>query len=108
MNASDNPEKVTRDQVVEVLKKIYDPEIPVDIWELGLIYDIDLSEENQIKIQMTLTSPNCPVAESLPIEVRDKLKALPGIENADVNIVWDPPWNPEMMSEVAKVELGYM
>ncbi len=108
MNASDNPEKVTRDQVVEVLKTIYDPEIPVDIWELGLIYDIDLSKEKHISLQMTLTSPNCPVAESLPIEVRDKMKTLPGIESAEVDIVWEPPWNPGMMSEVAKMELGYM
>jgi len=95
-------------KIVEILKTCYDPEIPVDIFELGLIYDINIDDDGIAHIKMTLTSPNCPVAGSLPKEVEDKAKSVIGIKNADVQIVWDPPWNPEMMSEEAKLELGFM
>ena len=96
------------DKIVGVLKTIYDPEIPVDIYELGLIYDVFVSEENNAKILMTLTSPNCPVAESLPVEIEDKVKTLKGIENCEVEITFDPTWTQEMMSEEAKLELGML
>lgn len=95
-------------KIVEVLKTVYDPEIPVDIYELGLIYSINIKEDNYIHIVMSLTSPNCPAAESIPLEIRNKVGALPGVEHVKVEIVWDPPWNPEMMSEVAKLELGFL
>lgn len=95
-------------KIVEILKTCYDPEIPVDIFELGLIYDINIDDDGIAHIKMTLTSPNCPVAGSLPKEVEDKVKSVIGIKDADVQIVWDPPWNPEMMSEEAKLELGFM
>jgi FeS assembly SUF system protein len=95
-------------KIVEILKTCYDPEIPVDIFELGLIYDINIDDDGIAHIKMTLTSPNCPVAGSLPKEVEDKAKSVIGIKDADVQIVWDPPWNPEMMSEEAKLELGFM
>ena len=96
------------DKIVGVLKTIYDPEIPVDIYELGLIYDVFVSEENNAKILMTLTSPNCPVAESLPVEIEDKVKTLKEIENCGVEITFDPTWTQEMMSEEAKLELGML
>ena len=96
------------DKIVNVLKTIYDPEIPVDIYELGLIYDVFVSEENNAKILMTLTSPNCPVAESLPLEIEDKVKTLKEIENCEVEITFDPSWTQEMMSEEAKLELGML
>jgi FeS assembly SUF system protein len=92
--------------VVKVLKTIYDPEIPVDIYELGLIYDVFLNEDNDVKILMTLTTPNCPVAESLPKEVKDGAMQVEGIEDVDLELVWDPPWNKDMMSEAAKLELN--
>ena len=96
------------DKVVEVLKSIYDPEIPVDIYELGLIYDVMVNDENDIKILMTLTSPNCPVAETLPIEVEEKVKTLEEVRNAEVEITFDPTWTQDMMSEEAKLELGFL
>jgi len=96
------------DKIVGVLKTIYDPEIPVDIYELGLIYYVFVSEENNAKILMTLTSPNCPVAESLPVEIEDKVKTLKEIENCEVEITFDPTWTQEMMSEEAKLELGML
>jgi FeS assembly SUF system protein len=95
-------------RVNEVLKTIYDPEIPVNIFELGLIYEVTADENGYVKIVMTMTSPNCPVAESLPVEVNSKVSALDGVEHAKVEIVWEPPWNPEMMSDAAKLELGMM
>ena len=95
-------------KIVGVLKTIYDPEIPVDIFELGLIYDVFVSENNDVKILMTLTSPNCPVAESLPAEVEEKVKAINKINDAKVNIVFEPPWTKEMMSDEAKLELGML
>lgn len=94
--------------VVEVLKTIYDPEIPVDIFELGLIYEVKIDEEKNVEIEMTLTSPNCPVAESMPKEVEDKIAAIEGVNAAKVNIVFDPPWDKDMMSEEAKLELGFL
>lgn len=96
------------ERIVEVLKGIYDPEIPVDIYELGLIYDVFVNENNDIKILMTLTSPNCPVAETLPIEVEEKVKALEDVNNASVEITFDPPWSQDLMSEEAKLELGFL
>ncbi len=96
------------DKVVEVMKTIFDPEIPVNIYELGLIYKVRIEEPDQVYIKMTLTSPNCPVAESLPIEVESKVNSLEEVSRAFVEIVWEPPWNPEMMSEAAKLELGFL
>ena len=96
------------DKIITVIKTIYDPEIPVDIYELGLIYDVFVNEDNDAKILMTLTSPNCPVAESLPKEVEDKVKTLKEINNAEVEITFDPTWTQEMMSEEAKLELGML
>ncbi|MFN5148844.1 MAG: SUF system Fe-S cluster assembly protein [Flavobacteriia bacterium] len=95
-------------KVVEVLKTIYDPEIPVDIFELGLIYEVRIDEDKFVEIEMTLTSPNCPVAESLPKEVEDKVSTIEEITGAKVNIVFDPPWDKDMMSEEAKLELGFL
>jgi len=89
------------EKIVEVLKSIYDPEIPVDIYELGLIYDVFVNENNDIKILMTLTSPNCPVAETLPVEVEEKVKTLEAVNNAEVEITFDPPWTQDLMSEEA-------
>lgn len=96
------------DKIVVVLKSIYDPEIPVDIYELGLIYDVFISEENDVKILMTLTSPNCPVAESLPADVEKKVKQLDEINDCEVEITFDPTWTNDMMSEEAKLELGML
>ncbi len=96
------------DKIVGVLKTIYDPEIPVDIYELGLIYDVFVSEENDAKILMTLTSPNCPVAESLPVDIEEKVKSLKEINKCEVEITFDPTWTQEMMSEEAKLELGML
>ncbi len=94
--------------VVEALKSIYDPEIPVDIYELGLIYDVDISEDGDATIAMTLTTPHCPVAESLPQEVELRVLSVPGIRDAVVNLVWDPPWDPTKMSDEARLELGML
>jgi len=96
------------EKIVRVLKTIYDPEIPVDIYELGLIYDVLVNEDNEVKILMTLTSPNCPVAETLPVEVEEKVKSLDAIKDAEVEITFDPPWTQELMSEEAKLELGLL
>ncbi len=94
--------------VIAVLKTIYDPEIPVDIYELGLIYEVKISEEGFVHLDMTLTSPNCPVAESMPAEVEQKVGGINGATGAKVNIVFDPPWSQDMMSEEAKLELGFL
>ena len=96
------------EKVITLLHSVYDPEIPVDIYELGLIYEINISASNELKIMMTLTSPACPVAETLPVEVKDKLQAIEGVSTADVQITFEPTWTQDMMSEVAKVELGFM
>ena len=95
-----------KDQIINEIKKIYDPEIPVNIYELGLIYDIKVENKNTAKVKMTLTSPNCPVAESLPKEVKDSVMQVEGIEKVDLDLVWDPPWDKTMMSESAKLELN--
>ncbi|MBU2018417.1 MAG: SUF system Fe-S cluster assembly protein [Bacteroidetes bacterium] len=94
--------------IVAVLKTIHDPEIPVDIYELGLIYEVKIDAEKNVKIEMTLTSPNCPVAESMPREVEDKVAAIDGVYSSEVTIVFDPPWDKDMMSEEAKLELGFL
>ena len=96
------------EKIVNVIKTIYDPEIPVDIYELGLIYDVFVNEDYAVKILMTLTTPNCPVAESLPLEVENKIKSMPSITDAEVEITFDPPWTQELMSEEAKLELGML
>ncbi len=96
------------DKIVTMLKSIYDPEIPVDIYELGLIYEVKIDKDNNVSIDMTLTSPNCPVAESLPKEVEDKVASVEGVISAKVNIVFDPSWDKDMMSEEAKLELGFL
>ena len=95
-----------KDKVIAEIKKIYDPEIPVNIYELGLIYDIKVDEKNNVKVNMTLTTPNCPVAESLPKEVKDSIKGIKGVNKVDLDLVWDPPWDKSMMSEAAKLELN--
>ncbi len=99
---------VLGDKIVRVLKTIYDPEIPVDIYELGLIYDVFVNEDYDVKILMTLTTPNCPVAETLPLEVEEKVKSLNDIKDAEVEITFDPPWSQDLMSEEAKLELGML
>tara|TARA_B100001167_G_C16756271_1_gene298890 strand:+ start:49 stop:375 length:327 start_codon:yes stop_codon:yes gene_type:complete len=96
------------EKIVNELKQVYDPEIPVDVYELGLIYDVFINEANEVKILMTLTSPNCPVAESLPKEVEDKVKSLDEVKDAEVEITFDPPWTKDLMSDEAKLELGFM
>ena len=94
--------------IVDVLKSIYDPEIPVDVYELGLIYEVKIDKESNVQIEMTLTSPNCPVAESMPKEVEDKVAEITDVKSAKVNIFFDPPWDKDMMSEEAKLELGFL
>ena len=94
-----------KEKVISEIKKIYDPEIPVNIYELGLIYDITI-EDKDVQVKMTLTTPNCPVAESLPKEVKDSILQLEDVNNVDLDLVWDPPWNKSMMSEAAKLELN--
>jgi len=103
--APDTP-PVNKERIIETLKTVFDPEIPVDIYELGLVYDIKITG-NDVRILMTLTSPNCPAAQSLPLDVQDRIERLPGVNKADIEIVWDPPWGLEMMSDAAKLELGY-
>jgi FeS assembly SUF system protein len=96
------------EKIVRVLKTVYDPEIPVDIYELGLIYDVFVNEDYEVKILMTLTTPNCPVAETLPVEVEEKVKTIEEVKDAEVEITFDPPWSQELMSEEAKLELGLL
>ena len=107
---SDTPidTNVLGDKIVRVIKTIYDPEIPVDIYELGLIYDVFVNEDYDVKILMTLTTPNCPVAETLPLEVEEKVKSINEVKNAEVEITFDPPWSQDLMSEEAKLELGML
>ena len=95
-----------KEQIIKEIRKIYDPELPVNIYELGLIYDIKVSDEKFAIIKMTLTTPNCPVAESLPKEVKDGVMQVEGIEDVDLQLVWDPPWTKDMMSDAAKLELN--
>lgn len=95
-----------KEKVIEVLNSIYDPEIPVNIWELGFIYKLEVNKNNDVYILMTLTAPNCPVAESLPMEVKTRVAMIPGVNKVDVEVTFDPPWEMDMMTEAAKLELG--
>ena len=107
----DDTKQQTQDlgeKIVRILKTVYDPEIPVDIYELGLIYDVFVNEADEVKVLMTLTTPNCPVAETLPQEVEEKVKSLDEVKDAEVEITFDPPWTQDLMSEEAKLELGLL
>jgi len=95
-----------KEKIIQEIKKIYDPEIPVNIYELGLIYEIKVEKDNNVKVKMTLTTPNCPVAESLPKEVKDSIIQVKEVNDVDLELVWDPPWDKSMMSEAAKLELN--
>jgi FeS assembly SUF system protein len=95
-------------EILKALKTIYDPEIPVNIYDLGLIYEIDVDEFDNVNIKMTLTAPNCPIADTLPFEIKEKVKALEGVNQVNINLVFDPPWGIEMMSDEAKLELGFL
>ena len=97
---------ILKEKVIAEIKKIYDPEIPVNIYELGLIYDIKIDDKNNVKVNMTLTTPNCPVAERLPKEVKDSVMEIKGVDKVDLDLVWEPPWDKSMMSEAAKLELN--
>lgn len=107
METSNETSNPLREDIIKALQTCYDPEIPVNIYELGLVYNVDLNEAQQAHIRMTLTSPACPVAGILPIEVESKVKAVPGVTDAKVELVWEPQWNPTMMSDAAKLELGF-
>lgn len=96
------------DSIIDVIKTVYDPEIPVDVYELGLIYEVKINGDKTVDVEMTLTSPNCPVAESLPNEVKEVIESVEDVKSAKVNIVFDPPWDQTMMSEEAKLELGFL
>lgn len=100
--------KLLEERIIDVIRTIYDPEIPVDIYELGLIYEVKVNEKLHADVLMTLTSPSCPVAESLPLEVEDKVRAVDGVETAKIELTFDPPWDKDMMSEAALLELGFM
>lgn len=104
--AAPPPAQDLEGEIVDALKSVFDPEIPVNIYELGLIYDLEIQPEGQVQIKMTLTSPGCPVAGSLPGEVKAKVEQVPGVAAADVELVWDPAWNPSMMTEAARLQLG--
>ena len=106
-DATDLEPRDIQTAVVEMLKTCYDPEIPVDIYELGLIYSVEVSDDGTVSIKMTLTSPACPVAGSLPGEVENKVRSVPGVKAARIELVWDPPWDKEMMSEAAMLKLGF-
>ena len=95
-----------RQKVIQVLRQIHDPEIPINIYELGLIYDLSVAETGEVKIQMTLTAPSCPVAGSLPPEVKSRVEALPGVKEVEVEMAWDPPWSMDRMSDAARLQLG--
>jgi FeS assembly SUF system protein len=99
-------DEAIRDGVIEVLRTIFDPEIPVNIYELGLVYDVEVRPARKVYIRMTLTSPMCPVAETLPPEVQEKARAVKGVSDVEIDLVWDPPWSPSMMTEAARLELG--
>jgi FeS assembly SUF system protein len=107
MESAPDPREQIKADVIAALKTCYDPEIPVDIYELGLVYGVEVAEAGAVKVKMTLTSPACPVAGSLPGEVQDKVRSVPGVASAEVELVWDPPWDKDMMSEAAKLELGF-
>ncbi len=107
-NLSKDDKRALEDRIVMVLKTVYDPEIPVDIFELGLIYEVDVKDDGQVYVQMTLTSPSCPVAESLPAEVEEKVKNVPGVKDVELELTFEPPWNKDMISEEAQLELGLL
>jgi len=106
--SSGEPGGAVYERVIDALKEIYDPEIPVNIYDLGLIYGVDVHEDGDVLITMTLTTPHCPVAESMPGEVEMRASAVPGVRDAEVNLVWDPPWGPNLMSDEARLELGML
>ena len=108
MNTEEIDVNALGEKIVRVIKTIFDPEIPVDIYELGLIYDVFVNEDYEVKVLMTLTTPNCPVAETLPLEVEEKIKSLDAVKDAEVEIAFDPPWTQELMSQEAKLELGML
>ena len=108
MNTTEIDTNALGEKIVRVLKTIFDPEIPVDIYELGLIYDVFVNEDFDVKILMTLTTPNCPVAETLPLEVEEKVKSINEVKSAEVEITFDPPWSQDLMSDEAKLELGML
>ena len=108
MATKDIDTNVLGEKIVRVIKTIFDPEIPVDIYELGLIYDVFVNEDMDVKILMTLTTPNCPVAETLPLEVEEKIRSIDEVKSAEVEITFDPPWNQDLMSEEAKLALGML
>ena len=108
MNDNSKDPNELGEEIVKVLKTIFDPEIPVDIYELGLIYDVFVNEDNDVKVLMTLTTPNCPVAESLPLEVKNKINNMDDVKSAEVEMTFDPPWSKDLMSEEAKLELGFL
>ncbi|HEY3383675.1 MAG TPA: SUF system Fe-S cluster assembly protein [Vicinamibacterales bacterium] len=97
-----------RPQVIDAICSVYDPEIPVNIWELGLIYDIDIDADARVQVRMTLTAPACPSAQSLPVEVERRIREVPGVKDAYVEVVWDPAWSPERMTDAAKLQLGML
>ena len=97
-----------RESVIDQIKKIYDPEIPVNIYDLGLIYKVEIEKSNKVLIEMTLTTPNCPVAETLPVEIKENVEVIPAVQNVEVEIVFEPTWNKDMISEEAKLELGML
>lgn len=107
-DAAGEPGGALYEGVIEALKEIFDPEIPVNIYDLGLIYGVEVTENGHAAVTMTLTTPHCPVAESMPAEVELRVSAVPGVATADVNLVWDPPWDPQKMSDEAKLELGML
>ena len=108
MNKEEIDPKNLGEKIVNVLKTIFDPEIPVDIYELGLIYDVMINEDRDVKILMTLTTPNCPVAESLPLDIEEKVRSMKEVKEVEVEITFDPPWTQDLMSEEAKLELGLL
>lgn len=99
---------IEKELIIQAIKTVYDPEIPVDIWEMGMIYDIDVNENGVVKVLMTVTAPNCPVADTLPVEVKDAVSKVEGISDVWVELTFSPPWTPELMSEAAKLELGML
>jgi FeS assembly SUF system protein len=108
LDAERRPDPALQQKVIEILRTVYDPEIPVNIYDLGMIYGIDVKEDNFVHVTMTLTSPACPVAGILPGQVEEKVKSVPGVSGGKVELVWEPPWSPDKMSEAARLELGMM
>lgn len=101
-------QEVLRNRIIEAIKTVYDPEIPANIWDMGMIYEINISEDNSVKILMTVTAPNCPVADSLPVEVRETVEIIDDVKSVWVELTFDPPWTPDLMSEEAKFDLGML